>query len=108
MSDYDKPFDQIEHDHLANDSMGPMQVADNDLRGFWRGENAMPSGVRQIAGDPKQFERDLAKCRERTHKRLDRMQGNKFLLMVTWPEELLYVDIWTENSIGYNKQEDSE
>lgn len=71
------------------------------LHGFWRGENAKPGPVKHISGDVEKFKDDLEKCKERTRTRLDRMQGNRFMLIASWPEEALLVDEWCDDSISY-------
>ena len=94
---------------ISVEAFGPTQFSDTTLHGFWRGESATPSPVKLVKGDQQQFNADLERCKGRQRARLNKIQGNRFMVAHTWPEEVLLVDKWCDASvISELSKEDTE
>jgi hypothetical protein len=88
---------------------GRTVFSDSDvLDGFWRGENATPSPVRLVKGDVDKFNADLERCKGRVHGYLGKLERTRHSVIHSYPEELLLVDKWCDESVSSNKDTEDE
>jgi hypothetical protein len=106
MNEHDEDYG--ERTAAVESAIGGMTYNDFELDGFWNGANAKPGPVRHVAGDREQFLADIERTRGRQRARLNTMQNNRWLLAYSWPEEMMLVDEWCDESISYlSAREDS-